>query len=71
MIEEAYAGDLFAAVQATLPLLRGAFALGVIARDQPDRIVAARIGSPLIIGSEKGKILSPRMSRRFSIPPIG
>jgi glucosamine--fructose-6-phosphate aminotransferase (isomerizing) len=42
--------DLLAAVQATVADLDGAFALGVISRDEPGRLVAARRGSPLVIG---------------------
>ena len=44
-------GDsLFAAVQSTVGELAGAYALGVIANDEPDTLVAARRGSPLLIG---------------------
>jgi glucosamine--fructose-6-phosphate aminotransferase (isomerizing) len=42
--------DLLAAVQAAMPRLKGAYAIAVIARDQPERLVAARLGSPLVIG---------------------
>ncbi len=42
--------DLLAAVQSTVADLEGAFALGVISRDEPGRLVAARRGSPLVIG---------------------
>ncbi len=42
--------DLLAAVQATVTELEGAYALGVIAADDPGRLVAARRGSPLVIG---------------------
>ncbi|MGD9000501.1 MAG: glutamine--fructose-6-phosphate transaminase (isomerizing) [Granulosicoccaceae bacterium] len=38
------------AVQATTEHLHGAYALGVVANDNPDLIVAARRGSPLVIG---------------------
>ena len=40
----------FAAVQSTVGELAGAYALGVIANDEPDTLVAARRGSPLLIG---------------------
>ncbi|HUW97993.1 MAG TPA: glutamine--fructose-6-phosphate transaminase (isomerizing), partial [Acidiferrobacter sp.] len=43
-------GDLLLAVQAALPALRGAYALGVITNREPNRLVAARRGSPLVIG---------------------
>ncbi|MSR15970.1 MAG: glutamine--fructose-6-phosphate transaminase (isomerizing) [Gammaproteobacteria bacterium] len=42
--------DLLLAVQKTSRVLEGAFALGVVDRSQPERLVAARRGSPLVIG---------------------
>lgn len=42
--------DPKAAVSATLKRLDGAFALGIIFASQPDRLYAARRGSPLAIG---------------------
>ncbi len=42
--------DLLAAVMATVAELQGAYALGVISVDEPGRLVAARRGSPLVIG---------------------
>jgi glutamine---fructose-6-phosphate transaminase (isomerizing) len=42
--------DLLAAVRATATQLRGAYALGVVSRDEPRRIVGVRVGSPLVIG---------------------
>ena len=38
------------AVQKTSGRLAGAYALGVVSQDQPDTIIAARSGSPLVIG---------------------
>ncbi|MCV6590711.1 MAG: glutamine--fructose-6-phosphate transaminase (isomerizing) [Marinobacterium sp.] len=38
------------AVQQVVALLDGAFALGVISADAPDQLVAARKGSPLVVG---------------------
>ena len=43
-------GSLLPAVQKTIAELEGAFALGVIGRGDDDCIVAARRGSPLVIG---------------------
>ena len=42
--------DLFEAVAKAVQRLDGAYALGVICRDDPHRIVAARAGSPLVVG---------------------
>ncbi len=49
--------DLLAAVQSTVADLDGAFALGVISKDEPGRLVAARRGSPLVIGIADGERL--------------
>ena len=42
--------DLLNAVRNTTRTLDGAYALGVICRNEPNRLVAARHGSPLVIG---------------------
>jgi glucosamine--fructose-6-phosphate aminotransferase (isomerizing) len=42
--------DLLQAVRSTAGDLEGAFALGVISKDEPDRMIAARRGSPLVVG---------------------
>jgi glucosamine--fructose-6-phosphate aminotransferase (isomerizing) len=42
--------DLLAAVQTAARELVGAFAFGVMSRNAPERLVAARRGSPLVIG---------------------
>ena len=47
--------SLLAAVQATTRDLKGAFALGVMSTDAPGEIVAARQGSPLVIGLGEGE----------------
>ena len=42
--------DLLAATFKVMKLLEGTYALGVINTDEPDRLIAARKGSPLVIG---------------------
>ncbi len=42
--------DLLYAVQQTVKDLEGAYALGVVCKSEPQRLVAARRGSPLVIG---------------------
>ncbi len=50
LIDSLYNGDLFDAVKQALARLHGAYAVAVIARDEPNRIVGGRAGSPLILG---------------------
>lgn len=47
--------DIFFAVQQALKKLEGSYALGVLCRDFPDRIVAVRKDCPLIVGVGKGE----------------
>ncbi len=47
--------DLFKAIIKTLNTLEGSFALGVICKDYPDRIVCARKESPLVVGLGQGE----------------
>jgi glutamine---fructose-6-phosphate transaminase (isomerizing) len=48
-------GDLFKAVRATVAELEGAYALAVISQDDPDRIVLARQGCPVVVGIGEGE----------------
>ena len=47
--------DLFAAVLKAIHKLEGSYALGVVCKDYPDRLIAARKESPLIIGLGQGE----------------
>ena len=55
LIDKYYDGDLSAAVQRAAKDMEGAFAIAVVAGDQPDEIVAARRFSPLVIGIGEGE----------------
>ncbi len=55
LLDDHYNGDLLESVFKILPLLEGAYALGVVSSDEPDLLVAARKGSPLVIGVGKGE----------------
>ncbi|MTT66632.1 glutamine--fructose-6-phosphate transaminase (isomerizing), partial [Parasutterella excrementihominis] len=44
-----YKGDLLGAVENVLRRIRGAFALAISCKDEPGRIVAARVAAPLVI----------------------
>ena len=48
-------GDIFKAVIETLHILEGSYAIGVICKDYPDRIICARKESPLVVGIGKGE----------------
>ena len=50
LIDSVYDGDLFVAVKEALARLHGAYAVAVIARDEPNRVIGGRAGSPLILG---------------------
>ncbi len=50
LVDHLYTGDLLEAVQQALPRLKGAYAVAVFCRDEPHRVVAAREGSPLVLG---------------------
>ena len=54
LVEEHHAGDLVAAVRNAVASLEGSYALAVVASDAPDRLVAARHKSPLIVGRAEG-----------------
>ncbi len=66
--------DLFKAVRATVAELEGAYALAVISQADPDRLVLARAGCPVVIGVGQGEnfvasdvaALLP-VTRRFAI----
>ena len=55
LIDSLYDGDLFAAVRAATAELRGAYAIAVIHKDEPHRVVGARAGSPLVLGVGQGE----------------
>jgi len=57
LIEEAYDGDLPAAVERAVSQATGAYALVVLAADEPDKIVAVRMISPLVIGLGNGEMV--------------
>ena len=50
LIDHLYDGDLLDAVQRATLRLRGAYAIALFCRDEPQRVIGAREGSPLVLG---------------------
>lgn len=50
-----YNGDMLSTLRKVTERIRGSYALGIIERENPDRLVCVRKESPLIIGLGKGK----------------
>lgn len=50
LIHSFYQGNLFEAFCQAIPLLKGAYAIAVMSRDEPQKIMAARYGAPLVLG---------------------
>jgi len=55
LVDHMYTGDLFDTVQQAVRRLTGAYAIAVFSVDEPHRVVAARQGSPLIVGVGEGQ----------------
>ena len=55
LVEDAYAGDLADAVRAALAQGEGAYAVAVMHRGEPDRLVGARQNVPLVVGLGDGE----------------
>jgi glucosamine--fructose-6-phosphate aminotransferase (isomerizing) len=55
LVEEAYDGDIGAAARAALRQLEGAYAIAVLHRAEPDRLIGARMNVPLVVGLGDGE----------------
>ena len=55
LLEEAYDGDLYAAMVAVSKQIHGSYAIVAMCKDQPDILVAIRKDNPLIIGVGEGE----------------
>ena len=55
LVDLHYEGDLFDAVKRAALELKGAYAIAVFCRDEPHRVVGARLGSPLVLGVGDGE----------------
>ena len=65
LIHSLYRGDLFAAVRGAVARFKGAYAIAVMHRAEPQRLVGARHGSPLVVGLGKNEnfLASDAMAR--------
>jgi len=55
LVAENYQGNLEQAVLKSLEELEGAYAIAIVSKHEPDKMVVARKGSPLIIGVGEGE----------------
>lgn len=55
LISKNYHGDILDAVIKTVGMVEGSYGLGVMCEDEPDRIIAVRKDSPLIVGLGDGE----------------
>ncbi len=55
LIRHFYRGDLVAAVRQAVSRLRGAYALAILSPREPDKLIAVKQASPLIIGLGEGE----------------
>jgi glucosamine--fructose-6-phosphate aminotransferase (isomerizing) len=55
LIHSLYKGDLFDAVRRAIARFKGAYAIAVVHKAEPRRLVGARHGSPLVVGVGKGE----------------
>ncbi|MBM3329847.1 MAG: glutamine--fructose-6-phosphate transaminase (isomerizing) [Calditrichaeota bacterium] len=55
LIEELDEGDIEQAVRRALSQVKGTYGIVVLSHDEPDRLIAARLGSPLVLGIGTGE----------------
>lgn len=56
LIKSNYKDNITEAVRESLTMVEGSYALGVISKNEPDKIVVSRCGSPLVIGIGEGEM---------------
>jgi len=57
LIEKLYEGNLERAVGQALQMVEGTYGIAVVCSDEPDKIVGARNGSPLLVGVNKDEYM--------------
>lgn len=57
LVEEHYkqCNDFETAVQLALAEVKGAYAVAILCNDEPDKLIAAKLGSPLVVGQGQGE----------------
>ncbi|HDR46777.1 MAG TPA: glutamine--fructose-6-phosphate transaminase (isomerizing), partial [Geoalkalibacter subterraneus] len=57
LVEEHYrgSGDFEQAVRQALAEVKGAYAVAILCVDEPDKLIAAKLGSPLVVGQGNGE----------------
>jgi len=55
LLADSYNGDIVATAQKVVGRMRGAYALGIMTEHEPDKLVAVRLASPLIVGVGNGE----------------
>jgi glucosamine--fructose-6-phosphate aminotransferase (isomerizing) len=55
LVHSQYGGSLFDAVRRAVKRLAGAYAIAVVSKREPHRVVGARAGSPLVVGVGQGE----------------
>jgi len=63
LVEDVYNGDIASTTKKIIKLIKGAYGIVVMHADEPNRLIAARYGSPLVIGfGENETILASDVS---------
>jgi glucosamine--fructose-6-phosphate aminotransferase (isomerizing) len=55
LVNDLYDGDLLHTVQTAVKRLHGAFAIAIFCKDEPQRVIGARQGCPLVVGLGQGE----------------
>ncbi len=55
LLDELYEGDLVQAVKKMTKIIKGSYALAIMCKNEPDKIIGVRKNSPLIVGIGKGE----------------
>jgi len=55
LLDELYLGDIVKAVRKMTSMIRGSYALAIMSKNEPDKIIGVKKNSPLIVGLGKGE----------------